>query len=459
MAGPSLPSAGAVLDRYVQVTGGRAAWLSKHVETVELEGRTLDSARVVLRATVTTAKDGSNFTRLAVPEEAQEGIYKGTAWALTKLSGARIKHGLDREEAMRAAHLLEEVRWRVLYPRSRMEGMEDIEGHHTYRIALLPSPHRKIAWFDAASGLLVKRETVGTAADTYLVETWRTQDGVTQPSSLLANHNGFDYRLAVLSVQYNREQSFLYPDAVQTLLDEERAGRALPNAEELIERHIFASGGSGAYENIRTQRVTGTLEFVSRNLAAQTETLSAAGGRYYQAVDMPGFGKNEQGSNGKVAWERSPTLGPRARSRDNLSGLGLTIDAAEVVGWRYLLGSVRTEALEKLDGRDCYRVHIQMRSGADGGTRWYDRETRLLYRNSAPVKTEMGTVPTVLTYMEYAPVEGLQWPVRIHMEMAGQEMMFTARSVQLNQPIEDSAFGLPDDVRNLTCGDGGCASQ
>src|SRR4051812_28565278 len=94
-----LATAAQVLDRYVQATGGRAAWLSKLTQTIEMEGRALDTGRVVLRATISTARNGNSATLLSIPEEAREGVYKGTAWALTRLSGPRIKHGLDRDEA------------------------------------------------------------------------------------------------------------------------------------------------------------------------------------------------------------------------------------------------------------------------------------------------------------------------------------------------------------------------
>src|SRR5438270_3713269 len=88
-AGAPLPSASSVLDRYVQVTGGRAAWVSKVTETDEMEGRSLDGGRLVLRATVSASREGHTVSRVSFPEVAQEGVYDGTAWALTKLSGAR----------------------------------------------------------------------------------------------------------------------------------------------------------------------------------------------------------------------------------------------------------------------------------------------------------------------------------------------------------------------------------
>lgn len=444
----STPQPGWVLDRYLQATGGASAWRSKKSARAEIEGRTLDRDRLVLRATTLTARGGNALSDIAVPEEAREGVYNGVAWAWTRLSGPRIKRGADRDLALAGARMLEEADWRSLYPQSRVEGTEQIGGRTCYKLVLLPSADNRVEWFDAETGLLARR----LASDSvYTVETWRVQDGLKQPASLLVESGDLRYRLSILRVAYNvanHADAFRYPEPVETYLREDRAGRALPNAEELIERHIFASGGSPAYEALKTQRITGTLAFLTRNIEARTETWSAAGGRYYQLTDIPGFGKQEEGSDGHFSWERSPILGPRTRPRKSLTDLGVTLDAAEVVGWRYLVGEVRTEALENIDGRACYRVRVV---GRDGSLtlRWYDRRTGLLYRASMPFKTEMGVLPAVMTYQAYRDVAGLKWPVEIHMAVSGQELLFKADEVALNDPIDDSVFTLPEEIRQI----------
>src|SRR5205823_6313877 len=136
---------------------------------------------------------------------------------------------------------------------------------------------------------------------------------------------------------YNAAHADLkYPDPVAEYLKAERAGKALPNAEEIIERHIFESGGPEFYEMLRTQRVTGTLTFLARNIEARMETWASGGGKYYQSTDIPGMGKQEEGSDGVIAWDRSPAIGPRVRPRKSAAALGVTLDAAGMLGWRLL---------------------------------------------------------------------------------------------------------------------------
>ena len=130
----------------------------------------MDGARVVLRARVSTSRAGNSITRLTVPEEAQEGVYNGVAWAMTKLSGARIKHGADRYEAIRSARMLEEGRWREFYPRSQVEAVETVEGSRCFRVALLPSADRRTGVVRADTGLLVRQRADRSEAETYTVE-------------------------------------------------------------------------------------------------------------------------------------------------------------------------------------------------------------------------------------------------------------------------------------------------
>lgn len=452
-----LPTAGSVLDRYVGLTGGAAAWHSKHSQRQEIEGRTLDGERVVLRATISTSRSGDTLSNITIPEEASEGVYKGVAWAVSRFSGVRIKRAMEREEALRDARILEEADWHSLYPKSRVEGIETIGAEPCYKVLLLPSPVEKIEWFSVASGLLVRRASseISPDGDTpagYTVEQWAIQDGIKQPRVMLAWRGEFQYRVTVLTTAYNIDRSradLAYPTDVAAYLAADRTGTALPNAEEIIERHIFESGGPEGYEKLRTQQIAGTITYVSRNIEAHMETWAANGGRYYQSTDVPGMGKQEEGSDGLISWDRSPAIGPRVRPRKSAAALGVTLDAASVIAWRLLIARVRTEAAERIDAHDCYRVRLTPRDGSADILRWYDRNSGLLYRSSLETKTDMGDLPVVMTFEEYRDVGGVKWPSRIRTTASGQDTIFAADEVKLNEPVDDAIFEVPPEIREL----------
>jgi hypothetical protein len=450
-----LPTAGEVLDRYVAVTGGAAAWHAKHTERDDIEGRTLDGQRVVLRATVTRSRSGNSLSEVQVPQNASEGIYKGAAWALSHFSGVRIKRGMERDEAMRDARMLEEGDWRDFYPKSRLAGIETIGRQRCYKILLLPSATQKTEWFSVSSGLLVERSSyeLSTSGDTpagYTVEEWAEHGGIKQPAIMLAWRGDFRYRLRILSTVYNSGHADLqYPAEVAEYLKADRAGKALPNAEEIIERHIFESGGPEFYEMLRTQKVTGTLTFVAQNIEGRMETWAAGGGRYYQATDIPGMGRQEEGSDGVISWDRSPAIGPRVKPRKSGATLGVTLDAAGMLEWRLLIDQVRTEAEERVDDRECYRVRLVPRDGSQDIIRWYERETGLLYRSALAVRTDMGALPLVMTFEQYRSVDEVKWPSRVRITASGQDTLFAADEVKLNEPVDDAVFEIPQEIREL----------
>jgi hypothetical protein len=455
-----LPSAGDVLDRYVRVTGGAQAWHSKNTETDEIEGRSLDGERVVLRAKITVSRSGNAVSEIRVPQTGSEGIYKGVAWASSHFSGVRVKRGMERDEALRDSRMLEEADWRELFPKSRVESIETIGTQRCYKVILQPSAVARVEWFNVDSGLLVRRSSfeLSPTGDTpvgYTVEAWSAHDGITQPSRMLAWRGDFQYRLKVLSTVFDtRHADLKYPEAVAEYLKAEKAGKALPNAEEIVERHIFESGGPEFYEMLRTQRIKGTLTFLSRNVEGRMETWAAGGGKYYQSTDIPGMGKQEEGSDGVISWDRSPSIGPRVKPRKNAAGLGVTLDAAGMVEWRVLIDQVRTEAEERIDDKDCYRVRLVPRDGSPDIIRWYDRKSGLLYRSALAVKTDMGALPLVMTFEEYRSVSernvnDVKWPSRVRITASGQDTVFAADEVKLNEPVDESVFTVPQEIKEL----------
>jgi hypothetical protein len=453
----NLPTAAQIFDRYVNAAGGAAAWRSKTSERDDIEGRTLDGQRIVLRATVTLSRSGNSLSEIQIPQQASEGFYKGTAWALSHFSGVRIKRGMEREEAIRDSRMLEEADWRDIYPKSRVAGIETIGAERCYKVLLLPSPIEKTEWFSVSSGLLVQRSSfeISSAGETpagYTVEEWADRGGIEQPAVMLAWRGDFRYRLRVLTTAWNtahKSADLQYPALVAEYLAADRAHKALPNPEEIVERHIYESGGPEAYEMLRTQKVTGTLTFLARNIEARMETWAAGGGKYYQSTDIPGMGKQEEGSDGIISWDRSPSIGPRVKPRRNPNTLAVTLDAAGMIGWRVLIDRVRTEAEEQIDGRDCYRVRLVPRDGSQDMIRWYARDTGLLYRSALAVRTDMGALPLVVTFEEYRSVADVKWPSRVRIAASGQETLFAADEVKLNEPLDEAVFEVPEEIRAL----------
>jgi hypothetical protein len=65
------------------------------------------------------------------------------------------------------------------------------------------------------------------------------------------------------------------------------------------------------------------------------------------------------------------------------------------------------------------------------------------------VASDMGALPAVMTFEEYREAAGLKWPTRIRMSVSGQNLLFTAADVKLNEPVEGAIFDLPLEIRQI----------
>jgi hypothetical protein len=81
--------------------------------------------------------------------------------------------------------------------------------------------------------------------------------------------------------------------------------------------------------------------------------------------------------------------------------------------------------------------------------RWYDSDTGLLYRSVLATRTDMGDLPVVMTFEEYRDIAGVKWPSRIRTTASGQDTIFAADEVKLNEPVDDAIFEVPPEIRNL----------
>ena len=58
-------------------------------------------------------------------------------------------------------------------------------------------------------------------------------------------------------------------------------------------------------------------------------------------------------------------------------------------------------------------------------------------------------LPLVMTYEEYRNVADVKWPSRIRVTASGQDTLFAADEVKLNEPVDDSVFEIPPEIRDL----------
>jgi hypothetical protein len=156
----ALPPAATILDRFVEATGGRAAYEAHRSEiltgTIEFPAQGLKGklTRYLMRNREYSAVDLQGIGLM------ESGISGGVTWDKSVLIGPRIKQGAEKEQAIREGYLNAPIFWRELYPKVETIGVQSLGGKDCYDVVLTPTggaPEHQ--FFSKKTGLLLRTTT------------------------------------------------------------------------------------------------------------------------------------------------------------------------------------------------------------------------------------------------------------------------------------------------------------
>lgn len=158
----ALPDAATILDRYVQVTGGRAAYEKHQTEVltgvVEFPAQGLKGKLV--RYSAPPDKEYSTVDLEGIGS-IESGVYAGAAWEKSVLLGPRVKSGEERDQAIRNAHFNQPIEWRKLFQKATTAGVESIDGEECYEVILTPAAGKpEHQFYSRKTGLLLRTTAV-----------------------------------------------------------------------------------------------------------------------------------------------------------------------------------------------------------------------------------------------------------------------------------------------------------
>ena len=226
------PSAEAILDKYVEVTGGKAAYAKLNNRltkaTFEMVGQGLKFSM-----TIYAARPNKMYTLME--SEAFGKIEKGTdgelAWEINVMTGPQIKEGEERALLLRGAAFDAVPGWRKLYKKVESFGIEDINGNPCYKIVLTPKEGEpETRYYDKASNLLVKtgmnlKLPMGTIPMENYPSNYKRVDGILLPHQARVVVMGQERVMTVQSIEHNvklPEDRFKPPAEIRALVDKEK---------------------------------------------------------------------------------------------------------------------------------------------------------------------------------------------------------------------------------------------
>ena len=224
--GADAPTAESLIQRYVEKSGGAAAYAkAKNVlmeGTVEMEGRNI-SGPVTIAQAGEKSYTSMEFAGIGKVEEGYDG---NIAWQNSALQGPRVLEGEEKAAARRASSLSLVTTWRTEYTSAKTLGSEDVAGKPAWKVEMTPKEGKaENYYFDRDSGLLTQIGMVistplGDIATQVLLGDYRPVDGIRTPFRMTEQAFGQSIVMTFTKVSYNAQLpagQFDVPPAVKAL--------------------------------------------------------------------------------------------------------------------------------------------------------------------------------------------------------------------------------------------------
>lgn len=223
-------TAEAILDKYVEVTGGKAAYAK--IRNGVLTGR-MEFVGKGIKGSLTSYKAGPRKSYEVVEIEGVGKIEQGTdgqvAWERSALQGPRIKEGEERASVLRAAAPYPE--WRQQFPKVELAGEDTVDGRACYKLVLTPAEGKpETRWFDKKTGLLVKstqiiKNPMGEIPAEFVPGDYKPVDGLLLPHRVTQKAINMEILVVVESVKHNVDlpaDRFDLPEDVRALAEKRK---------------------------------------------------------------------------------------------------------------------------------------------------------------------------------------------------------------------------------------------
>ncbi len=226
-----LKTGDAVLDRYVEVTGGAPAYARLHhmimKGSMSMAAMGIKGALTIYAAEPNKVSMSSEIGGVGKIVEGSDGTI---AWTYSAMQGPQLKKGEELDDSLREALFHKETDWRTIFASADLAGVEDVDGKPAYKIVMTPKNGRpETNYYDQQSGLMVRHKSIRkTAFGDIPVDAsfggYRKDCGVTLPHSVTQTVAGQKIEMVIDSVDCTTElpaDAFQPPAEVKALLSKQ----------------------------------------------------------------------------------------------------------------------------------------------------------------------------------------------------------------------------------------------
>ncbi len=232
-----LPTADAVLDRYVEVTGGKAAY--EGLKT-EMTSGVMEMKAQGIKGKMNGFRNAQNFSYNVVEIDGvgkiEEGFHEGIAWEKSAMGGPRVKTGEEKAFYMREAILARDARWRDVYTKVELMGEDTIDGVACYKLLLTPKEgsRTETQFFEKVTGYrkriaMVMSTPMGDLPVESTLSDYKEFGGFKIPSKVSTKMAGQELSVTISSMEFNKDipaSRFVPPADVKAIAAKVKAASA-----------------------------------------------------------------------------------------------------------------------------------------------------------------------------------------------------------------------------------------
>lgn len=223
----------------------------------------------------------------------------------------------------------------------------------------------------------------------------------------------------------------------------------LPDARQLIDRHIEAIGGRSAIEAHTSSHATGAIEVLGQGLVGTLDIYAAAPNKTVVTVNFPAAGmENRTGYDGETGWSTDSIMGQRLLQAGELQQL---VDEADYYGDLHdaaKFSSVETVGEEEFRGYATYKVKLVYLSGREV-FEYFDRESGRIVGIEGVQESIMGSMNVATVFEEYQQFGDVTMPTRMVQELGElQKVQITIETVEMDT-VDPTVFDLPAAIQAL----------
>lgn len=225
------------------------------------------------------------------------------------------------------------------------------------------------------------------------------------------------------------------------------AGAAAQTADEIVAKVLAARGGVERIKAVRSQRITGTINFGGGAEGPFLVELQRPGKMHIE-VSIQGQTLVRSFDGKSTGWILNPfgeKKGVQPMSAEDLSNIADESDFdGPLVDYKAKGNQVVLAGKEDVDGRPAYRLKL---TSAKGEVRSYlfDAESFHLLRWEGTRKVGDKDVPWESMFRDYREVDGLLFAFEIDSDAPGteQSQKIIASKIEVDPKIDEARFGKP----------------